>query len=119
MFTGKHKKRLQHRCIPVNIAKFLRTAIWKSICEQLFVCVYVCVCVCVCVCLCLCVCLYSSAVKASSDCKTSGTYFRGTDQRCYVKYHSRCFCQVPSSLFLKMSYMSPPKTHKDENSSEH
>ena len=77
------------------------------------------VCVCTCVCLCMCLCLYSSTVKASSDCKTTGTYFRGTDQRCYVKYHSRCFCQVPSSSFLKMSYISPPKTPKDENPSEH
>ena len=29
------KKRLQHRCFPVNIAKFLRTPILKNICEQL------------------------------------------------------------------------------------
>ena len=29
------KKRLQHRCFPVNIAKFLRTSILKNICEQL------------------------------------------------------------------------------------
>ena len=30
------KKRLQHRCFPVNIAKFLRTTILKNICERLF-----------------------------------------------------------------------------------
>ena len=36
-----------------------------------------------------------------------------------VEYHSRCFCQVPSSPFLKMSCIPPPKTPKDENSSEH
>ena len=30
------KKRLQHRCFPVNIAKFLRTPILKNICEQVF-----------------------------------------------------------------------------------
>ena len=54
IFTGKHlcwslcfnkvvylqtcnfiKKRLQHRCFPVNIAKFLRNPILKNICEQL------------------------------------------------------------------------------------
>ena len=29
------KKRLQHRCFPANIAKFLRTAILKNICERL------------------------------------------------------------------------------------
>ena len=29
------KKRLQHRCFPVNIAKFLRTPILKNICERL------------------------------------------------------------------------------------
>ena len=44
IFTGKHlcwtafnflKKWLQHRCFPVNIAKFLRTLILMKICEQL------------------------------------------------------------------------------------
>ena len=49
IFTGKHlrwshflikrlhfiKKRLQHRCFPVNIAKFSRTPILKNICERL------------------------------------------------------------------------------------
>ena len=29
------KKRLQHRCFPVNIVKFLRTAILKNACERL------------------------------------------------------------------------------------
>ena len=29
------KKRLQYRCFPVDIAKFLRTPILKSICKQL------------------------------------------------------------------------------------
>ena len=38
----------------------------------------------VCVCVYVCVCLYSSAVKASPDCKISETYFRVMDQRCYV-----------------------------------
>ena len=28
------KKRLQHKCFPVNIVKFLRTLIWKNICEE-------------------------------------------------------------------------------------
>ena len=30
------KKRLQHRCFPVNVAKFLRTSVLKSTCERLF-----------------------------------------------------------------------------------
>ena len=29
------KKRLQHRCFPVKLAKFLRTSILKNICERL------------------------------------------------------------------------------------
>ena len=29
------KKRLQHRCFPVNIATFLKTLILMKICEQL------------------------------------------------------------------------------------
>ena len=47
IFTGKHlcwslflikllyQKRLQHRCLPVNIAKFLRTSILKNIYERM------------------------------------------------------------------------------------
>ena len=31
------KKRFQHRCLPVNITKFLRTFILKNICERLLV----------------------------------------------------------------------------------
>ena len=30
------KKRLQHKFVPVNIAKFLRTPIFENICERLF-----------------------------------------------------------------------------------
>ena len=30
------KKRLQHRCFPINIAKFLRRLVLKNICERLF-----------------------------------------------------------------------------------
>ena len=30
------KKRLRHRCFPVNIAKFLRKPILKNLCERLF-----------------------------------------------------------------------------------
>ena len=33
---GFIKKRLQHRCFPVNIVKFLRTPILKNTCERLF-----------------------------------------------------------------------------------
>ena len=32
------KKRIQHRCFPANIAKFLRTPIWKNICRRLLLC---------------------------------------------------------------------------------
>ena len=42
IFIGKHLrwgfflvKLFQHRCFPVNIAKFLRTLILKNICERL------------------------------------------------------------------------------------
>ena len=30
------RKKLQHRCFPVNIAKFLRTPVLKNICKRLF-----------------------------------------------------------------------------------
>ena len=29
------KKRVQHRCFPVNIAKFLKTPILRNVCERL------------------------------------------------------------------------------------
>ena len=32
------KKRLQHRCFPLNIATFLKTPVLKNICERLFEC---------------------------------------------------------------------------------
>ena len=35
LFLKKKKKKLQHRCFPVNIAEFSRTPIFKNICEQL------------------------------------------------------------------------------------
>ena len=49
IFTGKHlcwslflikfiKKNLQHRCFPVNIARFLRASILWNICKRLFEC---------------------------------------------------------------------------------
>ena len=37
-----------------------------------------------CACVYVSVCLYSSTEEVSSNCKTSETYLRGTDQRCYV-----------------------------------
>ena len=36
MFCSLSKKRLQHRCLPTNIPKFLRTRIFKNIYERLF-----------------------------------------------------------------------------------
>ena len=35
MLESLFEKRLQHRCFPVNIAKFLRTPIFTNICERL------------------------------------------------------------------------------------
>ena len=41
-FTGKHhefiKMRLQHRCLPVNFAKFLRTSFLQNTSERLLLC---------------------------------------------------------------------------------
>ena len=36
--TILNKKRLQHRCFPVNIAKFLRAPNLKYICKRLLLC---------------------------------------------------------------------------------
>ena len=70
----------------------------------------------VCVCVCVCVCSYSSTcwfLPASSGCTMSLTYVRSSDQRSFVVSILVSFCQVPSSLFLNLSYF----TSKDENSS--
>ena len=46
-------------------------------------------------------------MKASSDCKIPETYLRGMDQRsCVVNIYMGAFYQVPSSLYLKMSYFT-------------
>ena len=69
-----------------------------------------------CVCVCVCVCVFILFhLLASSDCKTSVTYLRCSDQRSFVVSIARGYCQVPSSPYLKLSYF----TSKDENSSHH
>ena len=66
------------------------------------VCVW-CVCVCVCVCVSVCVFLYSSTVKASSNCKMSKTNLRGSDQRsCVVNIYVFMWVLLPSS-FISIS----------------
>ena len=70
----------------------------------------VCVCVCMCVCVYVCVCVYTlppvGFFRLHDVCDIR-------DQRSFVLSISRGFCQVPSSLFLNLSYF----TSKDENSS--
>ena len=64
-------------------------------------------------CVCVCVCVFKLFyLLVSSGCMTSVTYVRSSDQRSFVEIISRGFCQVPSSLFLNLSYF----TSKDENS---
>ena len=96
------------------ILKFTQTKMdyLQSVAVCVCVCVYVCVCVCVCACACVCVCSFNE--KTSSVCEMSETYLRGTDRSTILccEYQSRCFCQVPSSPFLKMSYF----ISKDETS---
>ena len=65
---------------------------------------------------CVCVCVSGFILfhlLVSSGCTTSVTYVRSSDQQSFVVSISRDFCQVPSSLFLNLSYFSS----KDENSS--
>ena len=48
----------------------------------------------------MCVCVFILFhLLASSDCKTSVTYLRCSDQRSFVESIARGFCQVPSSPF--------------------
>ena len=64
---------------------------------------------------CVCLCVFMPFhLLASTDCKTSVTYLKCSDQRSFVVSIARGFCEVPSP-YLKMSYF----TSKDENSSQH
>ena len=68
---------------------------------------------CVCVCVCVCMYLYSFTARAFSVCNDVWDILEehGWTVLC-CEYDSRCFCQVLSSVFLKMSYL----TYKDETS---
>ena len=75
---------------------------------------HVCVCMCVCVCVRACVCVFILFhLLVSSGCTTSVTYVRCSDQRSFAVSITTGFCQVPSSPFPNLSYL----TSKDENSS--
>ena len=95
----------------VNFAAGVCVCVYVCVCVCMRVCVYVCVCVFVCVCVCFCVgvwvCLYSSVCWLLSIAR------RVWELRVFVESISRDFCQVPSSLFLNLSYF----TSKDETSS--
>ena len=59
---------------------------------------------------CVCVCLYSFTVKASSICKISETYLRGTDQRSsVVNINLGASAKFPYLRIWKC-HISPPKT---------
>ena len=109
-FSTELIEAITHRCSIKSCSQNIEgTYNRTSVPKYEFMCV-VCVCVCVCVFLHVRVFLYSSTVKASSDCKMSETYLRGTDQRCYV------VSTIPgaSANFLHLDIwkcnISPPKT---------
>ena len=54
-----------------------------------------------------CVCVFILFhLLASSDCKTSVTYLRCSDQRSFVVSIARGICQIPSSPFLNLWYFT-------------
>ena len=54
-----------------------------------------------------CVCVFILFhLLASSDCKTSVTYLRSLGQRSFLASIARGFCQIPSSLFPNLSYLT-------------
>ena len=111
---GKLEAKICFQRLSIKVSLVLFVCVRACVC----VCVCMCVCVCVCVfvsvpvfvCVCLCVCLYSSIVNPPSICKISQTYFRDTDQRCYVV----SIIPGASAKFLHQRiwkcHMSPPKT---------
>ena len=74
----------------------------KVIINVLLLAINVCVCLCVCVCVCVCVPFH----RGFFHLQDVWGILEGTNQRCYVEYHSQCFCQVPSSPYLKTSYFT-------------
>ena len=68
------------------------------------VCMSVCVCVCVCVC-CVFIFFHREGFFWVQDVREIFERYGSTILCC--EYLSRCFCQVRSSLFLKMSYFTP------------
>ena len=74
------------------------------------------VCVCVCVYVCVCKLIYCGCFFRLQDVWDIHKSYGSTMLCC--EYHSRCFCQLPSSPFLKMSYISPPKTKTREHKLE-
>ena len=60
-----------------------------------------------CVCACVYVCFFILFhLLVSSGCTMSVTYMRCLDQQSFVVSIIRGFCQVPSSLFLNLSYLT-------------
>ena len=102
--TKKNKKSQPLECV---IENSFYTTVLKCVC------VCVCVCVCACVRACVLILFHHKSFFRLQRClgHTSGY---GSTILCF-EYHAGCFCQVPSFLYLKMSYF----TSKDENSSKH
>ena len=88
----------------VKIQILLMTCWWCRVC----VCVCVCVCVRVCVCVCVFILFHREGLFRLQDVWDILEGHISTMLCC--EYHSRCFCQVPLSPYLKISYF----TSKDE-----
>ena len=110
-FKDKMKKRFPHHC-PCHLCK--RYAGKLDLFDlQTFLCLFVfyllLVCVCVCACVCVCLFFHRKGFFRLQRFYGHNWGYRSTILCC--EYYAGCFCQDPSSPYLKMSYF----TFKDEN----
>ena len=104
--------RRQIRWIPLEMLNRVVDNFNVQVAAVLCVCVNVCVCVCVCVC--MCVYVYTLPPVGFFWLHNIFDIHEKFGSTIFCCEYSGSFCQVPSSLFLNLSYF----TSKDENSSQ-
>ena len=109
---GKLEAKICFQRLSIKVSLVLFVCVRACVC--VCVCVYVCVCLCLCVCVCMFVCVFILFYREPSfNLQDFSDILQGYGSTMLCcEYHSRCFCQVPSSTYLKMSYV----TSKDKTS---
>ena len=90
--------------VPNIILNALVDSTSRSVCACVRACVRACVCVYVCVCMCVFIIFHCESIFQLQDVWDILERYGSTILCC--EYLSGCYCQVPSSLYLKMLYFS-------------